>query len=235
MAMSRGKVYDVTEARARGRDPKDFWGQVGRSIRGKSVDETQITLLVDAVVNGLRLAEADVLLDLCCGNGALTDRLFERCQGGVGVDFSDYLIAIAKQNFERPPERTYVDDDVLHYARSAADPERFTKAQCYGSFATLSQHTATELLTVLRARFDALRKFFIGNIPDRALLHKFFDPAAYVPGVEDDPTSPVGLWWSVEQLERLAADTGWHVEIRRMPARYYASHYRFDAVLMPAR
>jgi len=232
--MSRGKIYQAVEARARSRDPADFWGQVGRSVRGKSVDESQIAMLVEAVVSGLELNADDILLDLCCANGALSDRFFARCKGGIGVDFSDYLIDIATRNFAQPPLRSYVLADVGEYLRNATINAGFTKALCYGSFAVLPPALARDVLTILRQRFVSVRRVFVGNVPDKSRLHDFFDPSSYTPGIESDPSSAIGVWRSVEEFDQLAAATGWRSEVRRMPAAYYSAHYRFDVVLTPA-
>ncbi|MEK7996191.1 MAG: class I SAM-dependent methyltransferase [Planctomycetota bacterium] len=229
--MTRGKVYEQVEARARRHDPEDFWGQTGRSVRGVPVGEDQIELLIDAVAQGLNLVADDLLLDVCCGNGALSTRCFQRCRGGVGVDFSDYLIGVAKKNFESPPQQTYVLGDVVEFARSEVDPLRFTKALCYGSFTYLSRDSAHELLSTVRQRFGGIRRFFVGNLPDKALMSAFLDPGANVSGIEDDPESPIGIWRTVEEFTDLANSTGWQPEFRRMPASYYAAHYRYDVVL----
>jgi cyclopropane fatty-acyl-phospholipid synthase-like methyltransferase len=232
--MSKEKAPEFWNAQARSRGPTDFWGQVRRTVRGKSVDETQIAMLLDAVASGLALADDDVLLDLCCGNGALSARFFDRCAGGVGVDFSDYMIGIARHNFERAPERIFVLADIMEFLRAAPDIPRFSKAVCYGAFAYFSPEGTVELLETLRRRFPTVRRCLLGNIPDKALMKAYFDPAAYRPGIENDHSSPVGRWWTTEEIANLAADTGWRAAIRRMPEAYYAAHYRFDAILEPA-
>ena len=89
------------------------------------------------------------------------------------------------------------------------------------------------MLTAVRQRFSSVTRLFIGNLPDKMLLHDFFDRDAYAPGIEDEPASAIGLWRTVEEFADLATSTGWRPEFRRMPASYYAAHYRYDAVLMP--
>ena len=65
--------YDYTE-RPKLFDKNDFWRQVRRTINGKPVDETQINLIINQVCTILSLNKNDDLLDLGCGNGALTTR-----------------------------------------------------------------------------------------------------------------------------------------------------------------
>jgi cyclopropane fatty-acyl-phospholipid synthase-like methyltransferase len=215
-------------------DPDDFWGQVKRTVDGKPVSQEQIDMIVAAVTDGLDLGRDDVLLDLCCGNGALTTYFFQRCAGGVGVDFSEYLVEVAKRRFSARPEEHYVLGDALEYARSCPEPARFTRAVCYGAFMFLPAAGAAELLGALRRRFTSLGRLYIGNLPDKARMAGFYREGQYRPGMEDDPASPTGIWRTEEEFARLAAEQGWKASMRRMPPDFYAAHYRYDAVLVPA-
>ncbi len=211
--------------------PNDFWGQVRRSVRGTPVDEAQIRLIVDAVVAGLALEPNDLLLDLCCGNGALSECFFERCLGGLGVDFAENQIAIARANFERPPERCYVVDDVVDFVATSGDTTRFTKVLCYGSFAYLPADDARALLTHVRTRYPNARRIYVGNVPDRALVRKFFDANAYVPGIEDEHDSTIGRWYDENEFRALASASGWQPAFHRMPPDFYSAAYRYDVIL----
>ena len=211
-------------------DPTDFWGQVKRTVNGKPVTEDQIDLIVDAASDGLKISENDWLLDLCCGNGALTDRLFEMCRGGAGVDFSEPLINIAKKHFFKPPDRTYLLDDVERFTHKYELPERFTKAFCYGAFMYLSTQKASSLLRSLHNRFKHISRIYIGNLPDKDKLDHFFHSSAYTAGVENDPDSPIGIWRTQSEICQLAKETGWIAEILHMPDTFFASLYRNDAV-----
>ncbi len=73
--------YD-THAGTRPRD--DFWGQVRRTVHGRHATEAQVGMIVGAAADLLALEVGDRLLDLGCGNGALSRPLFDRCAGGVG-------------------------------------------------------------------------------------------------------------------------------------------------------
>jgi SAM-dependent methyltransferase len=208
----------------------DFWGQVKRSVNGQPVSEAQIEMIVTAIRDGLALRSDDRLLDLGCGNGALSDRLFAQCRGGLGVDFSDYLIGIAQKYFEQP-ERGYQLGDIADFAAGHADTADFSVALCYGVFAYLPAQRAAALLADLHRRFAGLRRVFIGNLPDRARLGEFYRERDYQPGIEDEADSPIGIWRSAEQFGELATAAGWQCQIARMPAGFYAAHYRFDAIL----
>ncbi len=225
------KLYDE---HAKTCAPDDFWGQVKRTVNGKPVDDAQIDMIVDCVRRGLALTSKDVILDLCCGNGALTDRLFDACSGGLGVDSSPHLIEIAQSNFSRPPARRYVVGEVSEFAASATDCSIFTKAVCYGSFKYLNNDTALRLLQHLQARFARIDLIFIGNNADKALAKDFFYEGAYRPGVENAHDSFLGMWRSEDEFSALAAQCGWKAHFHRMPPAFYAARFCYDVVLTRA-
>ncbi len=222
---------------ARGRPRTDFWGQVRRTVHGRPVPEMQIDLIVAAVIASLGLGPDDMLLDLACGNGALSDRLFERCAAGVGVDVSEYLIDIAQEYFATP-SRQYVMADVADWVDTAADPTRFTKAVCYGSFSYLPDDTAARMLRGLQRRFPRIGCVLLGNLPDPARAGRFYGAGRRtnrmanltVPNLRA-PESDLGVWRDEAEITALAGP-GWQVATRPMPPEFFAAHYRYDAILV---
>jgi len=213
-------------------DPEDFWGQVKRTVNGKPIPQEQIDMIVDAVCNGLELSTNDVLLDLCCGNGALSTYFFARCSGGLGVDFSEYLVEVARRYFVKRPQEDFIIQDVLEFASTYPKPEKFTKAVCYASLQFLPKTAVHELLMLLRQRFSGLNKVFIGNVPDKQFARSFFGDR-YESGIENSPAAAIGIWRTQEEFGALAEETGWCMEVRYMPKDFYWAHYRYDVVLLP--
>jgi hypothetical protein len=157
--------------------------------------------------------------------------LFNRCAGGLGVDFSDYLISVANASFSSSPRHNYILSDVVDFCDSPISPERFTKAVCYGAFSYIENSRAIDMLFSLRRNFPNLAKVFIGNCPDKAHMSDFFGAQAYYPGLENKPDSPIGIWRTKDEFISMANSCGWRVEITKMPSEYYAAHYRYDVVL----
>jgi SAM-dependent methyltransferase len=220
------------EAHARACDPQDFQGQVMRNPNGKPVDDAQVAMIVAAITRHLDLQGDDVVLDLCCGNGALTDQVFARCSGGVGVDLTAYLIEVAKRNFERVPDRLYEVGDVIDYVNRSAAVTRFTKAYFYGAFQLFSEAEAIVMLRTIGGRFGCVQRLFLGNLPDLDRAAAFF-AGRDIPPIEHlrrhDKLS--GRWWGETEIIELAEHCGWRASLSRMPEAFYAAHYRFDAVL----
>ncbi len=210
--------------------PDDFWGQVKRTVNGKPVAQEQIDLIVSAIRNALALDSEQSLLDLACGNGALSSYFFEECGQFLGVDFSEPLIEIARRYFERPG-RHFRLADIVAYVTTEPAPEAFTRALCYGSFAYLPESGARTLLRTLHDRFTKVDRIFIGNLPDLDRHGAFYTDSLDHSAELQDPESRIGIWRSAETFCALGRDCGWEVEIRHMPANFYAAHYRYDALL----
>ncbi|WP_176052119.1 class I SAM-dependent methyltransferase [Paraburkholderia caribensis] len=214
--------------------PDDLWGQVRRTVYGKPVSDDQIQMIVDSIRSGLALTGEDRLLELGCGNGALSQFLFDGCSEFVGVDFSDYLISVAQRKFQRAGF-AFVAGDAMAYLSAESLPARFTKALCYAMLSYLSDDQAEALLTGLSNRFTGITTVFLGNLPDRDRAHLFFPDGKDFSRELDDPASQIGKWRSPAQLEALAARSGWRIRIELMPEDFYQAHYRYNAVLERAR
>jgi SAM-dependent methyltransferase len=188
-------------------------------------------MIVDAIVYGLKLNISDTLLDLCCGNGALSSLLFKYCKAGFGVDFSEYLISIANHHFAIPPEQTYLLQDVVSFCENPIHPNAFSKAVCYGSFAYIEPERAETMLRLLNNNFHNLESVYIGNCPDKSLLPEFVENRHFPADQANNPDSPIGVWRTQEEFKSLARRCGWRMSIHKMPRSFYAAHYRYDVIL----
>ena len=208
----------------------DFWGQVRRTVMGRRITEEEVSSLVDHLRELLELRPRDVLLDLGCGNGALSARLFDGCAGYAGVDLSTYLIEIAKAYFERPPSHVFFHGDAAEFAASVERPESFTKVLCYGTFQYLPAAAVSGLLRTVFERFPRADRFVLGNLPDADKARHFFNEG-YTDRDLEDHQSQIGRWWSTEELRALGGTFGWEVGTVRMPQDFFSANYRFDAIL----
>ncbi|PTR09617.1 methyltransferase family protein [Nitrosospira sp. Nsp5] len=216
---------------AKTRAPDDFWGQIRRTVQGKPVSSDQINMIVDAINSALRMRPDDTLLDLACGNGALSHLFFNSCAEYLGVDLSEYLIWIAKKNFEVLPRYRFVVQGASEYVLQENQPERFSKVLCYGSFSYFSTIDATKVLHTLFEKFSNVQTIFIGNLPDKDRAAEFYK--AKQPSTEElsDCSSQIGIWRTRSEFAQLAGNTGWNVKFSTMPAEFYASYYRYDVLL----
>ncbi|GAC1346248.1 MAG: hypothetical protein NVSMB18_27920 [Acetobacteraceae bacterium] len=212
---------------ARTRPRHDLWGQVRRTVHGNPVSSHQIGLIVAGILRHLDLGPQDVLLDLACGNGALSALLQPHCAGSLGVDVSGYLIEIAQERFATDRYGFHAQD-ATDYVEQEPAPHRFTKALIYGSLSYLDDAALARLFRALHARFTRTDRVWLGNLPDPARAGAFYSPGT--PYALDEPRSAIGVWRSLADIGRLAGP-GWRVSASTMPPDFYAAHYRFDALL----
>jgi SAM-dependent methyltransferase len=210
--------------------PDDLWGQVRRTVYGKPVPEDQIQMMVDAILTGLALESADVLLDVGCGNAALASRLFPYCDQCLGVDFSEYLISVANSRFASS-RHSFLCQDVVEYAAQEDAPLRFDKALCFGMFGYLSDASAQQLLSLLNQRFLNIELLFIGSIPDPACASSFFKSQDLAEAELYNPQSQIGVWRTRERITAMSGEAGWRARFQNMPANFYQAHYRYNAIL----
>jgi len=219
------------DAHARSVAADAYWNQVRRTVSGEPVDEAQIALIVDAIIAGLCLTATDVVVDLACGNGALSSRLFNKCAGLVGVDISPYLIEIANKDFARPPNFRFHVQDAVSYLGDERDTSVYSKALLYGAFQYFSRDDATLVLTTLNEKFPRVTRVFIGNLPDKTRVSRFYRDR--IPGQAElnDHEAQIGVWYFPEELIAIGLASGWRASISHMPSEFYASSYRFDVTL----
>lgn len=209
----------------------DFWGQVRRTVNGKAIGTEQIKMIVDAVRDGLAFHSSDGLLDIACGNGALSKELFGDISYFRGIDSSEYLIKVAKTHFADPPNFEFDKIDVRSFISSKSQYPRLNKALCYGSFSYFSEDDGEHLLGQLSTCCPNIEVLYIGNNPDLDRAHLFYQNDSVERSLLKTHRSQIGRWRSRPEFIDLAFRTGWTCEVRLMPKEFYASHYRFDAIL----
>lgn len=228
--MTGYKKFDHNE-HAKSRAPDDFWGQIRRTVQGEPVSDEQIKMIIDAIQTALHLKSDDKLLDLACGNGALSSLLFDSIAEYQGVDFSEHLIKVAKKNFEKFPDYQFVTLGAAEHVRQEAHPEKFTKVLCYGSFSYFPAADAAEVLRALHDKFTNVQSVFIGNLPDKDRASKFYKEKQVTAEEMMDNESQIGIWRSQNEFTKLAGEAGWKTKFSVMPPEYYAGYYRYDVLL----
>ena len=151
----------------------EFWKQIKRTVNGKEVSETDINHIINAIKTGLELNENDYLLDLGCGNAALGSYFFPLIKFYHGVDFSSYLLEVAKEFFYIPGKTTFQELDLNKRITSIKHYNEVNKVLIYGTAAYLQKQNLINLIRKL-SDFEKVDRIYIGNIPDKTLASKFF-------------------------------------------------------------
>lgn len=212
-------------------DPTDLHGQVLRTVKGKPLDQVQIQIIINRIKSGLSLKSNDVVLDLACGNGSISEYLFQECKGYLGVDVSTYLIDIANTNFKKNADYMFKSSAVLSYLNNENNPERFTKLLIFAAFQYFTDEEAIEILTLIQKKFINVSVIFLGNMPDLERSKVFYHDSQ--PSIEElgDHQTAIGKWRTEEQLSYLAELSGWNSCFPKIKDDFYASNYRFDVNL----
>jgi SAM-dependent methyltransferase len=226
------RIYPANyDAHARSVAADAYWQQVRRTVNGTAVNEAQIGLIVNAITTGLSLTERDVVLDLACGNGALSSYLFDRCAGLLGIDISPYLIEVAQRVFARSPNYRFEMAEVASFLRDERYPSAFTKVLIYAGFQYFPRADAFGVLRTLNEGFPTVTRVFIGNVPDRARVDRVIGSAAPSAMELDDHEARIGIWYQPEEIAAVAKAAGWRATFSRMPTDFYLSSHRFDVTL----
>lgn len=215
-------------------DRDAFWQQIKRTVNGKPVSEQDIQMIVDQISGALRFRPGDVLLDLGCGNAALASYLFDSISEYHGVDFSEYLVGVAREFFSIPGKTHFCCGDAVEATLEFPEASRITRVLVYGVISYLSADSVSTLLKTIWSQYSACERIFIGNVPDKTKAADFFQRRNVVDYRLDDPKSPIGVWWSADEFVALGEACGFNVDIMTMPNDFYGAGYRFD-VLMTRR
>jgi len=218
--------YDYTE-RPKQFERDDFWRQVRRTVNGEPIAEAQIRMIVGQIVSSLQLEPDDRLLDIGCGNGALSVRLEPHIGTLLGFDRSQYLIEIANEHFASSKmrfEHRLLEDALARRDAAFGD---FNKCLLYG----VAPYLADDMVVGLVRRFFERESgaLMLGNERDRNAAAAFFGEKLNTAELDDTGTS-VGKWRTQAWYEELAADLGVQVRFFKMPPEFYAAKRYFDVV-----
>ena len=208
----------------------DVQQQVGRVSRAAgAVAPQEIAAHIGQLLD---LQKHDDLLDVCCGNGALTMLLAPQVAFCSGVDLSPKQIALAQKHYPAGDWHT------LPAHKLAQLPRSYAKINLYFSFQYFT--SAAEALAVLHALRAVLKPggcILLGDIPDADRWWVYYSSGwsrlrwlwQRLRGRED-----MGRFWRQRDLARLAAKAGFQIRFLAEPPQLPFAWYRFDALLTEA-
>ena len=203
--------------------------QVGKTVMGQPVEPDHLDLIVDTIATGLELEPEDVVVDLGCGNGVVTERVGERVARVAGIDLSEPLLEVARAHHARS-NCTYHVGDLAELGRFPV--EGVTKAYGYEVLQHLSTEETRALLRALVEQLGDGLMFFAGSIPERTRLRAFYNTSerwAYYERRTAEGSEQIGHWWERDELVALCDEFGLTCTPCDQTAALYTSHYRFDA------
>ena len=210
----------------------ELFAQVDRTVSGRAVSSSELQLIVEAVVDGIRLAGPDTLLDLCCGNGLITKQFALHCQAVIGVDYSEYLIGVAKQDTS-VGNVTYVLGSVEDLDSLDFGPCAPTKVSINGGLQHFTLAMLQDLLESLNRRAKPVTDMIFTEVPDADRLFAFYNTPERreefhrrrAAGLE-----PIGTWWAREEMAAVLDEHGYETTFPPLRDGRLTNHYRFDVV-----
>lgn len=202
--------------------------QVGR-VGVAGAQEELLQRIAAKVASQLQLTSTDQLLDVCCGNGALSKLLLPYCAGVTGIDFSEQLVAVARQN---------ASQHMQFHCSSAEDFElaqRFDKVLLYFSFQYFETYDqGRKVLQNLLAHAQPGALILLGDIPDqRRFLNYYNTPKRWLNLVRQTLSNrnDMGKFWHPAELKSICKSLGVTGTEMQQEAWQPYQHYRFDFLI----
>lgn len=227
------------------RNWKDFWNkiaannddlykQVARTSKdNKPVNEEVLDLIAEHIKNKLDLKTTDILIDVCCGNGLITQRISSDCEKIIGIDISDILINNATKHCAGS-NIYYIEAEALglsKYVDLKADKILlYFSFQYFDSFRK-GMAVIAEMLKVLKPG----GKIFIGDIPNLEHLWEFyktFKSRFYYLTGRLKGTNTMGKFWSCRELDEICKKYNVKGTYYEQPVHLPYDHYRFDYLIV---
>lgn len=213
---------------------QDYLKQVGKTVQGQPISNDQLKLIIAGIIHHLRLNEDDTVLDLCCGNGLITQEISKVSRQVVGVDFSRPLVDIARKHHQ-PQNVRYLNLSVLDL-----EPDEvkqfgpFTKVYMYEGLQHFGEDSLAKVLVSIKKMCDGSLFALLGSVPDRSKIWSFYN----TPKRRLDyfcrtllGREAIGTWWDKNFMLQISESFGLHCEFLQQHESLYTSHYRFDLLL----
>lgn len=210
---------------------QDFLRQVGHTEGGAPITDRQLAAMTGDLETLLDLDPSDRLLDLCCGNGAVTVRLAPRVAACTGLDLSGHLIDVARK-YNAPVNTTYQQADLKRLAQvPPLEPEPFSKVLMHAALQHFRPADLEPLLRAILARCGPDPVIVFGFVPEHGKQKALFSTLRkrlYRTYLQVTGQDVFGHWWSRRDLETVADKLGLSCSFHPVDASLAAAAYRFN-------
>jgi len=210
--------------------------QVQRTASGVPLTTVQMDRYIQYLKQVLDLQESESyhlqLLDLCCGNGWITNKLSAHYQQCLGLDFSKELIRYAKEHFG--------SNKVAFENTEISNLSLYTKENYYDHIIwlfSLQYFSTSDFESILPKLKNVLNEggvILLGDIPLKnkqatmysGIKSKFKYYLKYWLNRES-----TGKFWSPLELDGIVNRNGMKGQYLKQPASLPYAHYRFDYLI----
>ncbi len=209
--------------------PDDLCKQVVKTVNGQSVDTGLLQVMAEQVIHALRLNKQDSVLDLCCGNGLITQRVASCARQLLAVDFSEAMIAVAKA-VNAANNVDYQVSDVTRLEH--LDLNEINKCYMYDALSHFAPPTLTHMLAHLQSQ--QVKQVLFASVPDRDNIWRYYDTDAkrdYYWQCERMQQPHMGRWWLKRELQDIGKELGYRVSFLEEPSQLPTAYYRFNCLM----
>ncbi len=205
----------------------DVIGQVQR----KDVASTMLT--VNHIVRNLEIKPIDKVLDVCCGNGIITQLISLKCDSIVGVDQSENLLKTAENDYKEL-NISYVNCSAKKISK-VLEKQSFDKIYLQFSFQYFDKKN--EGKKVIKELLKCLKpngKIFIGDITNHHKMFTFFNtPMKKLRYLKHriEGRNGMGKFWKVSELDAICKTLNVKGTFLQQPKELPYAYYRFDYLI----
>jgi SAM-dependent methyltransferase len=216
-------------------DWKEFWNnyrniegeltpnrylQVGKTVNRQPIAHEEFNAMVNDIAQNLNLQKEDELMELCCGNGLLTEPLSQCVKKIYAFDFTERLVKVAQEcNVYENIEYAVGDakGDLRSIFNRDITQSKFLMNDSLGYF------TIQELIGIInQVRKDSFL-FYLTGVPSDALKWNFYNTEERRKSYLKEEINGncifdgIGKWWKSDELLEVASLLKLNVSIIRQP------------------
>ncbi|MCL0058161.1 class I SAM-dependent methyltransferase [Dehalococcoidia bacterium] len=198
-----------------------------------------IELIAKTIIDTLKINQTDRVLDLCCGNGLITNIVAKHCQEIHGVDFSGILIETANKENKSQNVHYYLKN-VLKIDELFQETS-FDKVYCYFAFQHLNYEDGEKLVGLTARVVKQNGLILIGDIPDKRKKLAYYNTDTlrkWINFIRAEVIRQVfrkedifGWWWSPDQIKGVCKKLKLKCEFPEQDKKLPHAHYRFDVLI----
>ncbi len=183
------------------------------------------------LVELLNLSSSDTLLDVCCGNGLITNLLAKHCSSVLGVDFSTLLINTAKENSTQA-NTSYLVGDALSITKTTQ--LQFDKIVLNFSYQYFNFDEGLKVVSEMKKLLKPNGLLLLGDIPDKKHFWSYYNTLPkrifyFKQWLFNEPK--MGKFWSINEMMRIAEQNNFKGTFLTQNEELPHAHYRFDFLL----
>jgi 2-polyprenyl-3-methyl-5-hydroxy-6-metoxy-1,4-benzoquinol methylase len=203
--------------------------QVARVLNGMPMTDELLWKIAAKIAVQLELKKEDTLLDICCGNGALTEILLPYCAEITAVDFSEKLIESAKKIGSNRIQ--FICGNATEFGLN----QSFDKVLLYFSFQYFETYGQGKLVIanlLKHAKPGAL--ILIGDITDKRRFFSYYNsPKKMLQFLKQRwmNNNDMGKFWHPNELLQICKELNVGCTIIEQEIWQPYARYRFDLLI----